>query len=205
MSLGTVEHVSPDVPLAQAVEAAFERVRSSDATRCALQFDPNWHPTMDLVEVLARSIADSADIEVVTLVHPSAAMTFIASAIAARVNGVEVRAQRSIYDEPEDMKSDATASKTMFVMTPTESIEGFVRRSVAEAQKRVVRRFALLFDGTSVPSMDLAGLLAEELLQSGVQEIGLVHPTAPLEAVVATLRLRLPNVRVAYASQTKPR
>ena len=203
MSLGTVEPVNPNLPLANAVEIAFDRIRSSDATRCALQFDPSWHPTMDIVDIVVAAIGGSADIETVILVHPSAAMTFIASAIAARVNPVEVRAQRSVYDVVEDMKADATASKTMFMMTSTESIEGFVRRSVAEAQKRVVRRFALIFDAQSAPSMNLAALLAEELMHSGVQEIGLVHPTASLEPLVATLRLRLPNIRVAAAGGRK--
>ncbi len=205
MGLGAVEQVSLDAPLASAIETAFDRIRSADANRCALVFDASWQPTMDLVDLVTKSIAESEELRVVTLVHPSAAMAFIASAIASGVRSVEVCAQRSVYDEPEDEDTDATASKTLFVMAPTESIEGFVRRSVTEARLRVVRRFALLFDAKSVPTMNLAGVLAEELLQSGVEEIGLIHPGAPLEAVVASVRLRLPGVRVAYATQPKPR
>jgi hypothetical protein len=91
----------------------------------------------------------------------------------------------------------------MFVMERAERVEHFVRRGVREAQSRSVRRFALIFDATCVPTMEIADVLAEELLRSGgVREIGLIHPNASLETLVAALRLRLPAVRIAYANAT---
>jgi len=205
MGLGNVENVDPNVPLAKAVETAFERVRAADASQCALLFDNRWVPTTDLVDIVASQLEESPDVQTLTLVHPSAAMTFIASAIGSRSRDVEVRAWRSVYDEPDDEVTDATASKTMFAMHDGEALPAFVRRAVGEARSRIVRRFALVFHAKSVPSMALADLLAEELFQTGVKEVGLVHPTAPLDTVVAALRLRLPGVRVSFASKPKRR
>jgi hypothetical protein len=203
MDLGTVERVATNEPLARALAAAFSRLRNSGAPRCALAFDPEWRPTMDVVELAANELSECLDIETLVLVHPSSAMTFIASALGLRVPTVTVSAQRSVYDELEDQDTDATASKTMFVMKRDEHIDHFVRRSVRAAQARALRRFALLFDGKCVPTMEIADVLAEELLRSGgVREIGLIHPSASLETLVAALRLRIPTVRIAYASAT---
>jgi hypothetical protein len=116
-----------------------------------------------------------------------------------RVPTVQITVQRSLHDEIEDEQTDATASKTMFVMERGELPEAFVRRAVAEARARVARRFALLFDANCSPSIELAEVLAEELTGSTVKEIGLIHPRAPLETLVALLRLRLPTIRVASA------
>jgi hypothetical protein len=206
MTLGNVEQVSVDEPLARALATAFERLRSSDASRCALVFDARWQPTMDVVDLIAAELTDCYEISVLTLVHPSSAMTFIASALGVRAPAVQVTAVRSVFDETEDSNADATASKTLFVMEPTELVHHFVRRAVREAQKRAVRRFALFFHASVEPTMDIADVLSEELLRSGaVREVGLIHPTASLETLVATLRLRVPAIRVAYASaKNKP-
>lgn len=164
-------------------------------------FDPDWRPTMDVVDFIANELEECEDVANLTLVHPSSAMTFIASAVALRAPAVQVSAQRSVYDEAEDTAADATASKTMFVMGPGERVEHFLRRGVREAQSRAVRRFALIFDASCVPTMLIADVLAEELVRSGsVREIGLIHPKASLETVVAALRLQLPSVRVASAT-----
>lgn len=205
MSLGTIEHVEMGATLEDAIGAAFERLRSAGTSQCALVFDVEWPPTMDLVDLVARHLADSDDIETLTLVHPSAAMGFVASAVGLRVGSVDVRAQRSVYDEPdEDDFTDATASRTVFVMGPEERLGAFVGRAVGEARARAVKRFALVFDPKVPASMELSDVLVEELMQSGVREVGLVHPAASLETVVAALRLRLPNVRVAFATRTNP-
>jgi hypothetical protein len=201
MDLGTVERVAANEPLAAALAAAFSRLRSAGTSNCAVVFHPEWRPTMDVVDLIAHELSETEDISNLTLVHPSSAMTFIASALGLRAPAVQIAAQRSIYDELEDENADATASKTMFVMAPTERVEHFVRRAVREAQSRSVRRFALIFDAACVPTMEIANVLAEELLRSGsVREIGLIHPKAPLDTLVATLRLRLPTVRIAYAT-----
>jgi hypothetical protein len=204
MDLGTVERVATNEPLAAALSTAFSRLRGAATSRCALAFDPKWQPTMDVVDLITNELTESEDITNLILVHPSSAMTFIASALGLRTPAVQITAQRSIYDELEDDSADATASKTMFVMAPTERVEHFVRRAVREAQDRAVRRFALIFDASAVPSMDVADALAQELLRSGtVREIGLIHPKASLETLVAALRLRLPSIRIAHANATK--
>lgn len=205
MDLGTVEHVATTVPLADALSAAFSRLRSAGTSAVAVVFDPHWQPTMDVVDLISTQLEDCEDVTSLTLVHPSSAMTFIASALGLRAPTVTVSARRSVYDELEDAGADATASKTMFVQAPAERVEHFVRRAVREAHTRAVRRFALIFDAACVPNMQIADLLAEELVRSGgVRELGLIHPKASLETVVAALRLRLPAVRVAYASATNP-
>lgn len=207
MTLGSVEHVSVNEPLPKALAVAFERLRSADASKCALVFDTSWPPTMDVVDLIAAELRASDEISSLTLVHPSSAMTFIASALGVRAPAVQVTAMRSVFDEAEDSNADATASKTLFMMEPAESVHHFVRRAVREAQKRAVRRFALFFHASVEPTMQIADVLAEELLRSGaVREIGLIHPTASLETLVAALRLRVPAIRVAYASEkAKPR
>ena len=205
MGLGTTEKIAIGEALASALSTAFSRIRSAGTSECAIVFDPQWRPTMDIVELVAAELNDCADVQSLTLVHPSSAMTFIASAIGLRAAAVQVATKRSVYDEVEDENVDATASKTMFVMAPGERVEHFVRRSVREAHSRAVRRFALLFDASCTPSIEIADLLAVELMQSGgVREIGLIHPRSSLDTLVATLRLRVPTVRVAYASATAP-
>jgi hypothetical protein len=201
MGLGFVTNVDADRDLREAVRLAFDRIRASARRSAALVFETRWQPTMDLVDIAEDCLVDSDYLEQLTLVHPSAAMSFIASMIGSRVETVSISAQRSIYDEPEVEDTDATASKTMFTMARGEPIEAFVSRSVATARQRVLRRFALLFEKSSQPDISLAALLAEELLHSGVKEIGLIHPSASLDAMVAALRLRLPGVSVAYASK----
>ena len=201
MELGTIEQVAPSAPLAAALSDVFARLRSAGTSSGAVVFDPEWRPTMDVVDLIANELQDPGDLTKLTLVHPSSAMTFIASALGLRAPEVQVSARRSVYDELEDQNADATASKTMFVMAPGERVEHFVRRAVREAQSRSVRRFALIFDAAYVPNMAIADVLSEELLRSGgVREIGLIHPKASLETVVAALRLRLPAIRVASAS-----
>lgn len=203
MSLGKVERVDNESTLDEGIGAAFDRLGSSGATRCAIVFDVRWQPTMDVVDLVARRLDEAAQIEVLTLVHPSAAMGFIASALGLRVSRVQVHARGSVHAEPvEDENADLTASRTMFVMQPGERLESFVRSSVRSAGERVLRRFALLFDARAPVSMELADLLVEELMESGVRELGLVHPTQPLDTVVAALRLRLPAVRVQCSDRS---
>jgi hypothetical protein len=202
MGLGTVVIVPPQEPLERALAAAFERFHSAEARAVALVFALGWRPTMDIVDIVLDHLARSGDIEVLTLVHPSAAMTFIASTIELRARGVSVRAQRSIHeDEDEDEHTEVTASRATFVMKPGQRFEAFVRQSVEEARARVVRRFALVFDASAPLPPHLTDVLAEELLHAGVREVGLVHPSASLETVAAALRLRLPSVRIALAKQ----
>jgi hypothetical protein len=187
------------------VEGAFERFRAAGARTCTLVFDVAWQPTMDVVDAVTEALGASKEVETLSLVHPSAAMSFIASAVSMRVRTVKVTARRSIYDdedEAEELQTDATGAKTMFLMAPTEDLEAFVRRAISEARKRVSRRVALIFDRASKPPMDLADVLAEELLQTGVKEIGFIHESAPLDALAAALRLRLPGVTVAVASRS---
>jgi hypothetical protein len=202
MGFGAVENISAGEPLDAALSRAFARLRAAGTSGCAVVFDAEWRPTMDIVELVSQELAEAEDIQTLALVHPSAAMTFIASAIGVRVPNVQISAQRSLHDEIEDENTDATASKTVFVMERGEHAEAFVRRAIGEARTRVARRFALVFDAGCTPSIDLADVLAEELMRSSVKEIGLVHPRAPLETIVASLRLRLPHVRVAFASGT---
>jgi hypothetical protein len=207
-SLGTVEIVALDQPLASAIEQAFERLRSAGSTRGALVFHTSWHPTMDVVELVAAQLTLEDDVKTLTLVHPSAAMGVIASAIASRVQelgggGIVVESKRSIYDDPEDEHTDATGSNTFFRMDPGESESAFVRRAVREARARAVRRVALILDRNAQPTMKLADILVEELLQSGVREVGLIHATAPLDAIASSVRLRLPAVRIALASERR--
>jgi hypothetical protein len=199
MGFGCVEKVAANESLAVGMSRAFDRVRAAGSSSVAIVFDVDWRPTMDLVDLVSQELAESEDVQALALVHPSAAMTFIASAIAVRVPTVQITVQRSLHDEIEDEQTDATASKTMFVMERGELPEAFVRRAVAEARARVARRFALLFDANCSPSIELAEVLAEELTGSTVKEIGLIHPRAPLETLVALLRLRLPTIRVASA------
>jgi hypothetical protein len=199
MGFGCVEKVAANESLAIGMSRAFDRVRAAGSSSVAIVFDVDWRPTMDLVDLVSQELAESEDVQALALVHPSAAMTFIASAIAVRVPTVQITVQRSLHDEIEDEQTDATASKTMFVMERGELPEAFVRRAVAEARARVARRFALLFDANCSPSIELAEVLAEELTGSTVKEIGLIHPRAPLETLVALLRLRLPTIRVASA------
>lgn len=201
MGLGIVATVDTGQSLGEAVRRAFARLRDASAKSGALVFEARWQPTMDLVDIVEDCLVDADELERLTLVHPSAAMSFIASTIGSRIRTVQISARRSIYDEPEVEDTDATASKTMFTMVPGEPIEAFVLRSVETARARVLRRFALIFDKGSEPDMTLAAILAEELLHSGVKEIGLIHPTLPLDALVAALRLRLPGVSVAHASK----
>jgi hypothetical protein len=201
MAARVIVPVGADERLDAAVAKAFDRLRSNDAAHAALLFDLSWQPTMELVDVLSVHLAAS-QVEALTLIHPSATMTFLASAVAMRCKGVTVTAQRSIYDdgEEEDETTDATSSRTMFVMNTNERVEDFVRQSVTEARRRVVRRFALVFaDAIPLPA-DLADVLAEELLHSGAKEVGLIHASTALEIVADTLQLRLPEVRIALAS-----
>jgi hypothetical protein len=203
MILGAVELVANDRPLAQAIEEAVERLRSIGDATVALMFDLSWRPTMDVVEPIARALSGSNAIRTLTLVHPSAALNFIAAAVGTRVKSVSVMSRRSLYDEDEDEQTDATESNTFFRMDPHEPLDAFVRRSIREARARAVRRFALVFDSRSRPTLALADTLVEELLQSSVQEIGLVHPAFRLDAIAASVHLRLSHVRVACGSERR--
>jgi hypothetical protein len=173
MTLGEIEPVRADLPLDKALAAAFERVRDSGASQAALLFPLEWAPTMDIVAIVADELERCEDLTGLTLIHPSAAMTFIASAIGLRAERVEVRTQRSVHDDDdEEEDTDATASRTMFVMRPDDRAEAFVRKSVTEAKNRLVRRFALVFDPKREPPLELADILAEELLHGGVKRSG---------------------------------
>jgi hypothetical protein len=201
MTLGEIERIRASA-VEQALHDAFERLRDTGASRAALLFDLEWMPTMDIVGVVADELERCDDLSTLTLIHPSAAMTFIASAIGLRAERVEIRTQRSVHDDGEEEEdTDATASRTMFVMRPDDRAEDFARRSVVEAKNRLVRRFALVFDPKREPPLELADILAEELLHSSVKEVGLVHPSPALDTVVAALRLRLPQVKIAVARQ----
>lgn len=203
MSVGAIETIKTNVPLEKTISIAFDRIRDAGIDRAALLFDLDWTPTMDVVSLIAFELERCDDLTSLTLIHPSAAMTFIASAIGLRIDRVQIRAQRSIHDDGEEEEdTDATASRTMFVMKQDENVEAFVRKSVAEAKRRIVRRFALVFDPRSVPPIELADVLAEELLHAGVKEVGLVHPGSALDTVVAALRLRVPEVKIAVARQS---
>jgi hypothetical protein len=205
MTSAALEFVSTTVPLAPAIADAFARLRESRQTETALVFDMSWHPTMDVVELIARELVASGGIQLLTLIHPSAAMSVIAAAIATRVESVSVTSKRSMYDEDEIEDIDPTESKTLFSMDPGESLNGFVRRSVREARNRAVVRVALVFHKSSQPTMALADTLVEELVQSGVRELGLIHATTSLDAIAASVRLRLANVRIALGSERTDR
>lgn len=200
MSLGALETIGTHRSLEKEIAAAFERLRDAGASRAALLFDVQWAPTMEVVAIIADEIERTDDLSALTLVHPSAAMTFIATAIGSRSDRVEVRAQRSVHDDGEEQEdTDATASRTMFVMRPDEPAEAFVRNSVVEAKKRLVRRFALVLDPKRDVPLAIADVLAEELLDTTIKEVGLVHSSETLDTVVAALRLRIPNVKIALA------
>lgn len=204
MTLGEVETVPANGPLDKAIAKAFDRIRDSGASRAALLFDVDWAPTMDVVALVAEELEKCEDLSTLTLVHPSAAMTFIASAIGLRIDRVEVRSQRSVHDDDEEEEdTDATASRTMFVMRSDEPADRFVRRSVLEAKNRLVRRFAIVLDPKRDLPLDLADVLAEELLDAGIKEIGIVHPSPTLDTIVSALRLRIPAVKIAVARQKK--
>ena len=197
-----MERIAADEPLALAVGRSFEQFRDIEAASAALLFDVGWVPTTDLVEILAKEIAETEFLQSLTLIHPSSAMTFIAGAVSARCANVTVDARRSLYDDGEDEEgTDATASKTMFMMARNERHDAFVRRAVAEARTRVDRRFALIFDNAKPLPADLADVLFEELLHSGAKEVGLVYAGEGLDVVAASLRLRLPNIVIALATE----
>ena len=196
------------VSIREGVEAglaqAFERLRDSAASAGALLFPIDWSPTMDIVLPIADELDRCEDLTALTLIHPSAAMNFIASAIGLRVDRVVVRTQRSVHDDGEEQEdTDATASRTMFVMRHDDRVDAFVRKSVIEAKRRLVRRFAIVFDANKELTLDLADILAEELLDSGIKEVGLVHPGGVLDTIVAALRLRVPHVKIAVARQKR--
>lgn len=186
-------------PLDQAIARALAEIE--DATAARFVFDLDWTPTMELVEILARELPEANSLRSLSLVHSSAAMTFIASAVAARCPEVDVHARRSLWDDgDEDETLDATASKAIFVMAPGERHDAFVRRAVSEARSHVNRRFALVFDQSRPLPPDLADVLFEELLHSGVKEVGLIYKGEDLTGVADSLRLRLPEIQVALAS-----
>lgn len=203
MAREVTEFVSPNLPLPEAIAEALAKVSPDSDASVALVFDLNWIPTMDVVDHIARELLHLDALERLTLIHPSSAMAVIAVAVATRVPSVQVDARRSVYDEAEDEHTDATASHTFFRMRSGEPIDGFVRRSVNEARTRAVRRFALVFDKDSRPNLTLADVLVEELVQSRVQEVGLIHPTIPLDSVAASLRLRLANIRIALSTERR--
>jgi hypothetical protein len=203
MGRETVELISPKEPLPKAIAQAVGKLSPSDDAHVVLVFDPGWHPTMEVVDILTRELASFDALETLTLVHPSAAMGVIAAAVASRMPAIQVMSKRSLYDEAEDEETDATESNTFFRMASGESLDAFVRRSVGEAHTRAVRRFALVFDPDSRPTLALADVLVEELVQSGVQEIGLVHPTIRLNAIAASVRLRLATVKIALGSERR--
>ncbi len=195
MSRERLEVVSAKLPLAEAIAKAFEGCAND--TNIILLFENTWHPTMAVAEHIGEAMARLAAVETLTLVHPSAAMSVIAGAVSSRFPNVIVKSQRSLYDDPEDEATDVTASKTVFAMGPNEMMDAFVRRSVGEARTRSARRLALVFSPHCRPTLAVADVLVEELVRSGVEEIGLIHPTTRLDAIAASLRLQLPNVRVA--------
>jgi hypothetical protein len=112
-----------------------------------------------------------------------------------------VLTKRSIYDEPEDEETDATESNLSFQMEPTDTLDRFVRTSIREAHARSAHRFALVFDADSIPTLSLADTLVEELLSTDTREMGLIHPTASLDDIGASVRLRLANIRIAVANE----
>jgi hypothetical protein len=201
MARDRVENVSATGPLSEALAELFRRLAMADDESVTLVFDVAWEPTMDVVGPLERGIEELPALETLTLVHPSAAMTVIASAVASRTDTVCVRTKRSLYDDPEDDEVDATQSNTWFGMQANEPLEAFVRKSVAEAHARAVRRFALVFTPESRPTLALADVLVEELVQSGVKEIGLIHPSVRLDVIAASVRLRLASVKIAVATE----
>jgi hypothetical protein len=198
----SIERIGADEPLELAVSRSFEHFRDAEASNAALMFDVGWVPTTDLVEMLAKEIAETDGLQSLTLIHPSAAMTFIASVVSSRCAGIKVDARRSLYDDGEDDEgTDATASKTLFMMAPHERHEAFVRRAVMEARTRIDRKFALMFDNSKPLPRDLADILFEELLHSGAKEVGLVYAGDGLDVIAASLRLRLPSVVIALATE----
>src|SRR6185369_7773476 len=128
---------------------AFRLLREEGEPDAVLVFDVSWQPTMEVVDLVVLALGISPTIQTLTLIHPSAAMNVIAAAIGAKSRTAFVTSKRSMYDDPEDEERDATESNTVFRMSPDETLDLFVRRSVAEARTRAVSRFALVFDASS--------------------------------------------------------
>src|SRR4051812_6147835 len=63
MSPGTVELVEMDVPVELAITRAFDRLREAGSSEVALAFDASWHPTMDIVDLIADELNSPNDIE----------------------------------------------------------------------------------------------------------------------------------------------
>jgi hypothetical protein len=199
-----VELISSRDPLPAAVDVACRRLRATSVTRATLLFDIAWNPTMEVVPLIEAGLR-GLSISELTLIHPSAAMAVIATALSARVPSLTVLTKRSIYDEPEDEETDATESNLSFQMERGDTLERFVRTSIREAHARAAHRFALVFHEDSVPSMSVADTLVEELLPTDTRELGLIHPNASLDAIGASVRLRLANIKIAIACERNKR
>jgi hypothetical protein len=199
----TVVLVPARGPLDRDVATAFSEIRTQARPEATLVFDLGWQPTIELVEVVAAEIEKTPFLRELFLVHSSAAMAVIAGAIDARCIATSVVAKRSLFDDPDDEFVEPTELKTVFQMRPEETIEGFVRAALKQVRVQAIHRFALVFDTQTEPTLAIADVLVEELIDSKVNEIGLVHGTADLGPIASSIRLRLGGVTVGIGSTRK--
>jgi hypothetical protein len=189
--------------LSDEVGTAFGEIRTQGRPEATLVFDLGWQPTIELVDVVAREVESTPFLRELFLVHSSAAMGVIAGALDARCIATSVVAKRSLFDDPDDEFVEPTELKTVFQMTPKETIEAFVRAALAQVRSQGIHRFALVFDAQSQPTLAIADVLVEELIDTKVTEIGLVHGSTDLGAIASSIRLRLRGVTVGTGSTRK--
>jgi hypothetical protein len=194
--LPCVVHLDQGYSLPSAIGRAFDTLGLS--AQGILVLPHHWRPTVEIVPLIVDAITEKTPaLNALVLVHPSAAMSFIASSVSIKLPHVAVRSAPAIEDA-----FDAGPSPVPVVtMRARETIEGFIRRGTAELRDRAVRRGVLVLADSANVGTALGDVLVEELLQNAtLRAIGLVHPTANLEVPAASVRLRLPRAKIVTAT-----
>jgi hypothetical protein len=196
--LPCIVHLDQGSSLGSAVGRAFATL--GDGPRAILVIPHLWRPTVEIVPLIVEAAANRPALRVLVLVHPSAAMSFIASSVSIKLPKVTVRSAPAI----EDAFDEGPSPLPIVSMTDREAVEGFIRRGTAELRDRSVRRGVLVLAAAANVGPSLGDVLVEELLQNAtLRAIALVHPTANLDVPAASVRLRLPRARIVTAKDVE--
>jgi hypothetical protein len=194
-------HIDGAAPLGQAVAAAFAEL-GHDVRTAVFVFPAGCRPEASLVGLLASAASRCAALEAIVLVHPSAAMGFVASSLGLRLPALEVRRVRTTSELAATQSYGlAVPPRTVVVhMGVDEDADAFVRRAFQTLRERAARRGVIVFAHEAVLDGIVTEEIGRELAESAsVHRLALVHPTAALDHSAAAIAIRQPRVHVVTA------
>lgn len=202
--MSSPEHVVhvPEGPLAAGIAAAFNELNAGQAVHASVVFPAGWRPSVDVVPHIVAHAQRVKSLQSLVLVHQSVAMGFIASTIALSLPNILVRPARSASDTKR-RRSTITLTGTVAILpmrAANETPNAFIRRASTEMREKGFKDVVIAFTAGAVLTSAIGDILVEELLQNNtLHALGLVHPTANLDVIASSVRLRISRAKIVVA------